>query len=78
MCAETYIISSDDPALFGRGLPVGCITDALTGRVTAVYADGFRIVLDELLCSGCDEPADRCDCMALAPVERLSERRIAA
>jgi hypothetical protein len=51
----TYTVESADPALFGRGLPVGIITDALTGRHTAVYRDGFRIVLDE--------PLGECDCV---------------
>jgi hypothetical protein len=75
---ETYTTPSSDPALFARGLPIGIITDALTGRSTAVYRGGFSIVLDEPLCAGCDEPADRCGCMELAPVVRLSARRVAA
>lgn len=75
---ETYTVSSTDPELFGRGLPVGLISDALTGRVTAIYRDGFKIVLDEQLCSGCDEPLDRCDCMALAPVTSIEPGKIAA
>lgn len=72
----SYVIESADPALFAHGYTLGVITDALTGRQTAVYRGGARFVLDEPLCEGCDEPADRCDCHALAPVERLSPTSI--
>jgi hypothetical protein len=74
----TYTVESADPALFGRGYPVGVITDALTGRHTAVYRDGFRIVLDEPLADCCDRPLDLCDCMSLAPVQIIEPGRIAA
>jgi hypothetical protein len=53
MPGATYIFADPSDHAGYRG----SITDALTGRETAIF-DGFpgRVVVGEPLCSGCDAP----------------------
>lgn len=52
MMHETYVMKRPQE----RDGFLGIVGNALTGRWTACYRDGFRVVVGEPLCSGCDTP----------------------
>lgn len=60
---DTYTVTDPDSIYGLRGI----ITDALTGRVTAVYPH-FSVVIGEPLLSCCDQPVSDgpCDCITVA------------
>lgn len=67
---ETYTVSSACPSTV-HGWPSGYVTDALSGRTTALYHVGgklHRVPLDTPLCEGCDHPIEDgpCGCMVRA------------
>ena len=59
---DTYVI--DDPHRLGE--VIASVTDALSGRVRAVYLDSLGkprdVIVGENLCSGCDQPVADGEC----------------